>query len=360
MQTASPFATLLRTVAFSLLTFLFLAVSPKSRAQEAGGLPAPDIPDDSEKEEANALEWSHLNQSEVAVSRALEWLRVNQSDDGAWSESQNPADRVTFAALGTLAFLAHGETTVSEAYGKTVVRSLEFLLVRQDSQGAFAGGADTPDLHVQAVAVYALAEAYGMMRIPHLRPPMEKGVAVLLAHWPDAIGPDSASTDGTPLRDSSLPVWYALALRAARIAGAANPGLAEAAQKASVALKTASRSVGDPPGPGAPHEDRSMCDWYFLLMAKSRDTRPSWRAWKDVFGSRFIPAQMLNGPPSENGSWAGSEAAFSGAFADCEDCARVWSTLLATLALQAVPPRFPSYIPDEDLLPGSDVEITIL
>ncbi|MBP5788042.1 MAG: hypothetical protein J6Y19_09540, partial [Kiritimatiellae bacterium] len=106
----------------------------------------------------------------MAVLHALEWLRLNQSQDGSWSHSEKPADRVTVASLGLLAFLAHGETILSEKYGETVTRALQFLLAGQNEKGEFVATEDAAGAYAQAMAVYAVAEAYGMLRIPDLRP----------------------------------------------------------------------------------------------------------------------------------------------------------------------------------------------
>ncbi|HRX06280.1 MAG TPA: hypothetical protein P5306_04205, partial [Kiritimatiellia bacterium] len=113
----------------------------------------------------------HWRHAEAAVRRALEWLRLNQNPDGSWGTQ----DREAYAGLGILTFLAHGETTASRNYGQTVSRALRYLLARQNEAGEFARTDTTGGTYSQAICVYAVSEAYGMTRIPALRPAMEKG-----------------------------------------------------------------------------------------------------------------------------------------------------------------------------------------
>ena len=112
------------------------------------------------------------------MSRALEWLRLNQAPDGSWSDAGDGPHRVAFASLGLLTFFAHGETVQSERYGATVRRALRYLLAKQNEKGQFCVTVGS-GAYAQAMAVYAVSEAYGMMMIPDLKPALEKVPASL-------------------------------------------------------------------------------------------------------------------------------------------------------------------------------------
>ena len=367
-----------------------------------------------------SAEWSKA--SAVAVLRALEWLRLNQSQDGSWSQSENPADRVACSSLGLLAFLAHGETVVSGKYGETVTRVLKFLVANQNGNGEFVSTEDRDGAFAQAMAVCAVAEAYGMMRIPDLRPFMEKGVQVLVdgqhdcggfapgfagSKFGDANATEVRNRQPRDLRDTALCAWCCHAMHAARVAGAANPGLAGAMEKAAADLRRAScpdtgaffsgGTIGKPDGKrtqnttamavsalqllgrGNDMEVRkglrflqdargrwnhlgegTMLGWYFITRAKCFAGGSTWAKWNAEFRPQFIYNQTINGNPAENGSWVSPGTSLPEGHAGREDYDRAYATALAALTLQIRVPRFSH--PPEDCPPpedGGDAEIAI-
>lgn len=106
--------------------------------------------------------------SEQAVLRALRWLARVQRQNGSWED--DPAH----TGLALLCFLAHGETPLSETYGLTVQRGLAWLAAGMPTTGPWKRA------YSHGIATYALAEAYGMPRIPFLRDPLERGVTVII------------------------------------------------------------------------------------------------------------------------------------------------------------------------------------
>ena len=115
----------------------------------------------------------HGEEVEVAIMKALRWLKATQREDGSW-EGERP---VGVTGMALLTFLAHGETPVSLEFGATVERAMQYLLAQQDERGLFTR---TGHQYGHAVATYALAEAYGMTRIPTIRPAIERGVSVII------------------------------------------------------------------------------------------------------------------------------------------------------------------------------------
>jgi hypothetical protein len=164
--------------------------------------------------------------TERAVIRALEWLRKNQNKDGSWGNG----DQSAYAGLGLLTFLAHGETPASERYGPTVERAITYLLGAMDDKGRFknAGG---HYVYGHALAAYGLSEAYGMTRIPLLKPAMEKCIQVIIDGQQRGGGWDYDYKADSTRNDSSVSAWQVQALKAAKIAGAGNPKLDEALRR---------------------------------------------------------------------------------------------------------------------------------
>ena len=113
--------------------------------------------------------------AELAVVKALEWLKRNQGPDGSWGPNK-PA----MTGLGLLTFLAHGETTSSEKYGPTVEKAIRFLTTAQDPSGGFCKTDTQQGPYAHAIATYGISEAYGLTRIPAVKPVMEKAVQVIL------------------------------------------------------------------------------------------------------------------------------------------------------------------------------------
>ena len=169
---------------------------------------------------------------EKAVSRALEWLRKNQNADGSWGNG----DQSAYAGLGLLTFLAHGETPASERYGQTVEKAITYLLSAMDDKGRFkaAGG---HYVYGHALAAYGLSEAYGMTRIPLLKPAMEKCIQVIIDGQQKGGGWDYDYKADSTRNDSSVSAWQIQALKAAKIAGASNEKLADSLKRSLDGMK---------------------------------------------------------------------------------------------------------------------------
>lgn len=335
--------------------------------------------------------------AEAAVLRALEWLRINQNQDGSWGTH----DKEAMAGLGILTYLAHGETTASEKYGQTVERAIRFLVARQNEKGEFAKTDTTAGTYSQAICVYALSEAYGMTRIPSLKSVMEKGVQLLIDGQQAKGGYDYKFAKGDR-RDTSLGGWCCQAMKAAYIAGAENPNLHEAMEKAVEDMKSAQKAddgafyysyVGRSHsthsitavavlslqllGHAEDKETRAglsylggaeckwenppewpMYAWYYIAQTKFHQGGANWTSWNNQFAPQFIRNQNPDG--SWNSAGLGMKAGTTGR----EDMHPVYATTLAALTLQVYYRFLPTYQPIQaekiDQKSDNDVSIEIL
>ena len=156
---------------------------------------------------------------QAAVRKALRWLKKQQRPDGSWRS--HPAH----TGLALLTFLAHGETPLSEEYGETVQKGMEWLaelmIARRDL--GYQG-------YGHGIATYALAEAYGMTKIPKLRRAMETGLQTIIDGQHDVGGFNYVfAREGR--WDLSVSGWQFQAMKAGMVAGATNPGLSTAMRR---------------------------------------------------------------------------------------------------------------------------------
>lgn len=162
----------------------------------------------SAKNRANTLISQKAEKTEIAVLKALQWLKTGQSTVGHWPGQ----DATAMTGLALLTFLAHGETPSSPEFGDTVTRGLQYLLKRQNKQGAFS-----QNVYAHAIATYAIAEAYTMTRIMELKAPLEKATGVIINGQQSNGGFDYDYAKKARF-DTSVTGWQIQALKAARTA----------------------------------------------------------------------------------------------------------------------------------------------
>ncbi len=353
-------------------------------------------------------------QTEQAVIRALQWLKNNQEADGSWSTnmsgSTDAQHRVAITGLGLLAFLAHGETPASREYGQTIEKAIRYLVDAQNEKGEFIDPSIRPHgAYVQAVATYALSEAYGLTRIPSLRDPMEKGVSVIL---------DGQNADGLwgygylgladePI-NTSVSVWQMQAMKAAQIAGYSSPRFNEAIERGLERMLLRQAEDGEwfyrgvervqearRPDHGLTAaavltlqlfehgnsrqardgiavlrnariewnrpEQWPMSRWYYVTQVKfQQGNRDEWRRWNDQFAPQFIHNQRDDGrfvSPAVRG--ADIPFGFEDRFGDA------FSTAMSALTLQVYYRILPTFgrveqPPEEEETTTSDVIIQII
>lgn len=312
--------------------------------------------------------------TEVSVVKALEWLKKKQNPDGSWNPS-----KTAMTGLALLTYLAHGETTSSEKYGQTVEKAIRFLISQQDAEGRFCKTDDQPGPYAHGIATYAICEAYGLTRIPSLKPVMEKAVQIILNGQQPKGGWDYNYKKGGR-RDTSVAGWQIQALKSAYIAGAENVGIKEAMEKAVTDIKSAS----DPETGRFFYTDRTghktdsitgigvlclellghamdkecrqglqalvgaNCDWekpdewpmyawYYITQAKFHQGGQTWSGWNSKFARVYVKNQ------NEDGSWTSAGANLPTDSGKEINQGPVYSTTLAALTLQVYYRFLPTY-----------------
>ncbi len=160
--------------------------------------------------------------AERAVMKALIWLRDRQQPDGSWSPRGEPG---AMTGLAVLAFLAHGETPVSEEFGTTVQKGITWL-TNHVMQAKYAHGRG----YGHGIITYALSEAYGLTKLPMIKPPMEKGLTMIVKGQQPQGGYDYNYAKGERW-DLSVAAWQMQAMKAGYVAGANVEGLEKAIEK---------------------------------------------------------------------------------------------------------------------------------
>ncbi|OGV50631.1 MAG: hypothetical protein A2017_06925 [Lentisphaerae bacterium GWF2_44_16] len=194
------------------------------------------------------------SRNEIAVTKGLDWLMANQNEDGSWGIFQG--SKYAFTALATLSFLAHGETPQSQKYGPTLIKAIKMLTKWSDDQvknGRYIGSGGSYD---HAIVAYALAESYGITKIPKIKDAMNKCMKIVISYmnsmgsyyyWYDRM-PRIHNRDAItgrmpkgykpePPCDLSFAGWNYQALKAAFSAGCDLPGLQDAIDKAVEGLR---------------------------------------------------------------------------------------------------------------------------
>ena len=169
--------------------------------------------------------------TEGAVALALRWLAEHQEPDGSWSAEtferqcadgdacEGTADKEYAPAatgLALLPFLGAGHAHhVDGPWRETVGRGLAALVAMQREDGTFGSGQKR--VYEDAIAAFALADAYELSRSAALRAPAQRAVDRFVdsqsssGGWRYNVGDDSA--------DTSVSGWVAMALTAARRGG---------------------------------------------------------------------------------------------------------------------------------------------
>jgi len=339
---------------------------------------------------------------ENSVNKALEWLKNAQGNDGSWGPRKD-----AMTGLAILTFLANGETPSSEKYGATVEKGIKFLVSEQEKHGNGKFSAWTPGMpdggnpesYAHGITTYAIAEAYGLTRIPSLKKVMEDAVQLII-NGQQPGGSWDYGYRKTGRRDASVAGWQIQALKAAQMAGASNPGLSDSirlaveelkksqhpetsmfpysgldrgkisitgvsvlclqlagqgrdtsTRKGLQALKDATIDWQKPP-------DWPMYTWYYITQAKFHAGGNDW----DVWNQRFAREIMRN--QNEDGSWkSAGENLGENDHGKEVNHGLVYSTTLAALTLQVYYRFLPSYRPievEEEKKPTSDVVIEII
>lgn len=139
-----------------------------------------------------------------------------QNPDGSWGDKcaflgDNRLDRAGLTGLAIVAFLKEGYSHLSKdvydecEFGSIVKKGLKWLLRNQQEDGTFPSGWSGPV--DQALASWALSEAYGMSATQLFKAPAQLSVDALSARFRESIRRN----------DESSAAWMSFALMSARL-----------------------------------------------------------------------------------------------------------------------------------------------
>jgi hypothetical protein len=182
--------------------------------------------------------------TELAVDKSLKWFKRHQNINGQWDASDywknctdgvqcEPASTVWEKECNTdvgvtgyalLCFLGAGQDHMNGIYKNVVGKGLDWLLSQQRKDGIFGIESRPHENYEHAVALMAIAEAYGMTRDERLKAPMDRAVDALLerqnkgtGQYNNRLGWDYSISSSR--NDSSLTGWCLMALKSAKMAG---------------------------------------------------------------------------------------------------------------------------------------------
>ncbi len=321
-----------------------------------------------------------------AIENGLRWLAQHQHADGSF-----PADRpertVASTALAMLAFLGDGNTLRAGPHREPVKKATTWLRAQQDEQGRFGTGEHPDQIVDQAIAAWAMSEAYGLSQYRILKKSTQLGIDWLVRQRQDSGGWGHAGQDantvatlwavaacasaanfelsvpddwnrraiafvaerthrkgrigftrkGEPLQraepgdqarfapeHTELPTAAGLLIRYF-----ANDAPAPRAIEPQTLLLLASPPRWDPPGAIDPTY------WLFATFALYQHGGLAWRKWQEALRTTVLPRQIQAEGPTQ-GSWD-PVGAFGG------QGGRVYATAAIVLCLEAVA-RYPQKV----------------
>jgi hypothetical protein len=178
----------------------------------------------------------------AAIRKSLTWLASRQEPDGSFAPlARNPGYRTGVTAAVLLAFLSegHSHTRGTTEWRFAVARGVDYLLGLQQQSGRCAGLLGPAEGHYaynHALATLALVETYAMdgRRLPRersarIRAAVSQAIGLLLHSQRADGGWRYELFPGAGDNDTSVTIFAAMALGAARSAGFAVP--AEATER---------------------------------------------------------------------------------------------------------------------------------
>ena len=354
--------------------------------------------------------------NQVFVKRTLKWLQYHQNYDGSWPEG-GKGYKHAMTGLSLLCFLAHGETPMSEKYGETVRKGIDWLLDNTSADNITDRG------YSYAIAVYALSEAYGMTKAPKINAALTYLIKPIIEGQDEQHGWAYGFKHGdAKATDISLSGWCLQALKAAYASGVDVDGLTESLENGAklcdnaISYKTGlgkyrmSESKGSKMSMGAAaglcmqllgenqsakvgavynHIIKSFKDdkkgefswtgkgalnakskhhfigynWYYQTQVVfQRMNKSNWKKWNEKFLTKQIAANQQEEIAKEdrNGVKAGTKLGYwpwpSGGGASSTQWERYYSTTLCCLQLQVYYRLLPGSKRPNDKSASSDLE----
>lgn len=192
-------------------------------------------------------------ETERCVMRALRWLKTQQRPDGSWAGRSGTLNMTGFVVL---TYLSRGiKPGADPEFGDTVRKGVEYLMRNR---------------HKDAIALAALAEAYGLSRNPNIREIVEQSLNNLADQMKETIwGPHRDGSKAREPRDLTKLTFYVMALRSAQLSKFKIPNLQKGLNKLREGfLYQANKKLGGfssaflgPPGRNYPR----IMMWHYML-----------------------------------------------------------------------------------------------
>ncbi len=170
-----------------------------------------------------------------AVENALAYLQHIQKDDGSFEGTYG--DSTGVPALAGMAFLSKGHLPTEGPYTVALNRCIDFILANQKPDGVFEkGSAGNGPMYAHNIATLFLSEVSGMVdpeRQARISAALPKALGLILRA--QAVAKDENNRGGWRYQpgardsDTSCSGWALMALRSAKLNGAAIPDTAIAA-----------------------------------------------------------------------------------------------------------------------------------
>jgi hypothetical protein len=196
-------------------------------------------------QDADEIQRTYQPRLDAAVNRGLEYLARQQIDSdaaaalgrpelaGSFREPNSPGN-TGITSLAVMAFLARGHLPGRGPYGSVINRGIDYILSQQLENGLLIcrqqTGRTTGLMYEHSIATLLLSEVSGMVdatRQQKLDDVLSKALLVLLQAQKVPKTEMNAGgwryTPGTTDSDLSLTGWSVMALRAAKLNGAAVP-----------------------------------------------------------------------------------------------------------------------------------------
>lgn len=196
-------------------------------------------------DESEALRLKYQDRVDQSVERGLEFLASRQISSaeardmgkpflaGSFKDSTVPGN-TGITSLAVMAFLAKGHTPGSGPFGETINRGIDYVLSQQLDNGLLISkdrkGRTTGLMYSHCIATLLLCEVSGMVDVARQKSidqVLPKALLVLLQAQkvpkPDVHLGGWRYAPGTTESDLSLTGWAIMALRAAKLNGAAIP-----------------------------------------------------------------------------------------------------------------------------------------
>lgn len=113
-----------------------------------------------------------------AIDQALAFLAREQKDDGRWGDRRH---WVANTACSIMAYMVQGHVPSKGKYGQTLERGINYLVGQSKKrQDGYIVDASSGTFYQHALAVMALAEAWGQSKNPGIGPAVRAGTQVIL------------------------------------------------------------------------------------------------------------------------------------------------------------------------------------